>query len=97
MSAAPILSSLPIDQVKEHDAIVGEKSVLFGQLMKRNDELSALYDKIRIQTSSLHQGEVRSKLCRVCSFETCGGRLGGDYCTDPPSRVNDPEKSTTIS
>ncbi|CAM9594906.1 unnamed protein product, partial [Pylaiella littoralis] len=46
-------------QVKEHDAIVGEKGVLFGQLMKRNDELSLLYDKIRIQTSSLHQGEVR--------------------------------------
>eukprot|EP00903_Cladosiphon_okamuranus_P014974 g13859.t1 len=44
-------------QVKEHDAIVGEKGVLFGQLMKRNDELSLLYDKIRIQTSSLHQGE----------------------------------------
>lgn len=45
--------------MKEHDAIVGEKGVLFGQLMKRNDELSLLYDKIRIQTSSLHQGEVR--------------------------------------
>ncbi|CAM9786154.1 unnamed protein product, partial [Hapterophycus canaliculatus] len=42
-----------------HDAIVGEKGVLFGQLMKRNDELSLLYDKIRIQTSGLHQGEVR--------------------------------------
>lgn len=46
--------------MKEHDAIVGEKGVLFGQLMKRNDELSLLYDKIRIQTSSLHQGEVSS-------------------------------------
>lgn len=47
-----------LNKVKEHDAIVGEKGVLFGQLMKRNDELSLLYDKIRIQTSSLHQGEV---------------------------------------
>ncbi|CAN0124167.1 unnamed protein product, partial [Laminaria digitata] len=46
-------------QVKEHDAIVGEKSVLFSQLMKRNDELSPLYEKIRIQTPTLHQGEVR--------------------------------------
>ena len=48
--------------MKEHDAIVGEKGVLFGQLMKRNDELSLLYDKIRIQTSSLHQGEVRASV-----------------------------------
>ncbi|CAM9594247.1 unnamed protein product, partial [Discosporangium mesarthrocarpum] len=46
-------------QVKEHDAIVRENNVLGAQLTKRNEELTILYDKIKIQTSSLHQGEVR--------------------------------------
>ncbi|CAM9861031.1 unnamed protein product [Ascophyllum nodosum] len=46
-------------QVKEQDAIINEKGVLFGQLMKRSDELATLYDKIRVQTSSMYQGEVQ--------------------------------------
>lgn len=32
--------------------------MLLSQLTKRNDELTTLYEKIRVQTSSLHQGEV---------------------------------------
>lgn len=61
--------------MKEHDAIVGEKGVLFGQLMKRNDELSLLYDKIRIQTSSLHQGEVSLPVVQNDAVYCCACRV----------------------
>lgn len=67
---------LPFFKVKEHDAIVGEKGVLFGQLMKRNDELSLLYDKIRIQTSSLHQGEVSQS---PVGISKCTSRKNSTY------------------
>lgn len=70
------LSPLLVSKVKEHDAIVGEKGVLFGQLMKRNDELSLLYDKIRIQTSGLHQGEV----CKSVAPLSLPGRPGPCAC-----------------
>ncbi|KAG5184192.1 hypothetical protein JKP88DRAFT_290085 [Tribonema minus] len=51
-------------QLKEHEAIVGERRVLHAQLTKRGAELTDLYSKIQLQTASLHQGEVLyQKLC----------------------------------
>jgi len=45
-------------QQKEHDAVIGERDILGAQLIKRNEELSTLYEKIKIQRSQLHHGEV---------------------------------------
>ncbi|CAM9221671.1 unnamed protein product, partial [Heterosigma akashiwo] len=45
-------------QQKEHDAVVGERDLLGAQLIKRNEELGALYEKIKVQRSQLHHGEV---------------------------------------
>jgi hypothetical protein len=36
-------------QQKEYEAVICERDILGGQLIKRNDELAALYEKARIQ------------------------------------------------
>lgn len=46
-------------QVKEHAAIVAEREALTRQLHGRHTELTGLYEKIRIQTNALYQGETR--------------------------------------
>ena len=46
-------------QQKEHGAIVGERNVLQGQLIKRQEELATVYEKIKVHWSSLQHGEAR--------------------------------------
>eukprot|EP01018_Ginkgo_biloba_P005612 Gb_23651 [translate_table: standard] len=43
-------------QKKELDAIESEREVLAKQLMRRNEELTLLYEKIKIEQSTLNQG-----------------------------------------
>eukprot|EP00898_Chlorokybus_atmophyticus_P000353 jgi/Chlat1/1318/Chrsp118S01746 len=45
-------------QKKELDTVMDERDVLGTQLVRRNDELSLLYEKIRIQQSALSKGRV---------------------------------------
>ncbi|KAJ3153423.1 hypothetical protein HDU86_005253 [Geranomyces michiganensis] len=60
-------------QKKEYETLVQERDILGTQLIRRNDELSLLYEKIKIQTSTLHKGELqyRERLedIRVCKLE----------------------------
>lgn len=42
---------------EEHEAVVSERDILGTQLIRRNDELALLYEKIRIQQSTLAKGE----------------------------------------
>ncbi len=44
-------------QKRQFDAVVGERDLLGAQLIRRNDELSLLYEKIRIQQVTLQKGE----------------------------------------
>eukprot|EP00747_Dinoflagellata_sp_TGD_P162860 gnl/TRDRNA2_/TRDRNA2_180945_c0_seq1.p1 gnl/TRDRNA2_/TRDRNA2_180945_c0~~gnl/TRDRNA2_/TRDRNA2_180945_c0_seq1.p1 ORF type:complete len:877 (+),score=320.21 gnl/TRDRNA2_/TRDRNA2_180945_c0_seq1:83-2632(+) len=44
-------------QQKELDAVIGERDILGGQLIRRNEELALLYEKIKIQQSTLTKGE----------------------------------------
>jgi chromosome segregation ATPase len=44
-------------QQKEYDIVVSERDILGTQLIKRNDELSHLYEKIKIQQCTLNRGE----------------------------------------
>ena len=45
-------------QRKEYDQVINERDVLGTQLIRRNDELALLYEKLKIQQSALKKGEV---------------------------------------
>ncbi|XP_075204350.1 cilia- and flagella-associated protein 58 isoform X2 [Anomaloglossus baeobatrachus] len=48
-------------QRKELDQVIGERDMLGTQLVRRNDELALLYEKIKIQQSILNKGESQYK------------------------------------
>lgn len=48
-----------IKQKKEFEMVINERDILGTQLIKRNDELATLYEKIKIQQSTLTKGEVQ--------------------------------------
>ena len=43
-------------QKKELEKVINERDILGTQLIRRNDELSLLYEKIKIQQSTLNKG-----------------------------------------
>eukprot|EP01039_Chlorochromonas_danica_P004974 gene4974-5462_t len=44
-------------QRKEYDQVINQRDILGTQLIRRNDELALLYEKLRIQQSALKKGE----------------------------------------
>merc|ERR1712187_958324 len=46
-------------QQKELEGVVGERDILGAQLIRRNEELALLYEKIKIQHSTLQKGEIQ--------------------------------------
>ena len=46
-------------QKKEYDQVVNERDILGTQLIRRNDELALLYEKIKIQQSTLLKGQAQ--------------------------------------
>merc|ERR1719253_1487658 len=46
-------------QQKELEGVVGERDILGAQLIRRNEELALLYEKIKIQQSTLAKGEAQ--------------------------------------
>merc|ERR1719195_891583 len=46
-------------QQKELEGVIGERDILGAQLIRRNEELALLYEKIKIQQSTLHKGEIQ--------------------------------------
>ena len=48
-------------QMKQLQQVVGERDVLGTQLVRRNDELALLYEKLKIQQSTLNKGELQYK------------------------------------
>ncbi|GMH70981.1 hypothetical protein TrST_g2385 [Triparma strigata] len=46
-------------QKKEYDAVMSERDILGNQLIKRNQELTKLYEKVKVQRSVLHHGELQ--------------------------------------
>ena len=46
-----------LKQQKEFDIVVNERDILGTQLIRRNDELARLYEKIKLQQCTLSQGE----------------------------------------
>ena len=45
-------------QQREYDVVINERDILGTQLIRRNDELALLYEKIKIQQSAISQGEI---------------------------------------
>merc|ERR1719502_1598992 len=48
-----------LDQRKEYDQVINERDILGTQLIRRNDELALLYEKLKIQMSTLRKGEAQ--------------------------------------
>jgi hypothetical protein len=48
-------------QKKELDLVLGERDILGTQLIRRNDELALLYEKVKIQQSTLSRGQIQYK------------------------------------
>merc|ERR1719222_1422311 len=48
-------------QKRKYEEIISERDVLGQQLIRRNDELALLYEKIKIQQRTLQQGEIAYK------------------------------------
>ena len=46
-------------QTKEYDIVINERDILGTQLIRRNDELALLYEKIKIQASTLSKGQIQ--------------------------------------
>ena len=46
-------------QRKDYEMVINERDILGNQLIKRNDELGILYEKIKIQQSTLAKGNIR--------------------------------------
>mmetsp|Transcript_98233 Transcript_98233/g.283447 ORF Transcript_98233/g.283447 Transcript_98233/m.283447 type:complete len:844 (-) Transcript_98233:99-2630(-) len=46
-------------QQKELEGVIGERDILGVQLIRRNEELALLYEKIKIQQSTLQKGEIQ--------------------------------------
>lgn len=52
-----------VRQRKEYDVVVADRDILGTQLVRRNDELQLLYEKIKIQQSTLSKGAVQYREC----------------------------------
>ena len=50
------MDAMSIQHKNEYDQVVNERDILGTQLIRRNDELALLYEKIRIQQSTLRKG-----------------------------------------
>ena len=46
-----------LSQRKEYDQVINERDILGSQLIRRNDELALLYEKLKIMHSTLRKGE----------------------------------------
>lgn len=48
-----------LTQRQEYDQVVNERDVLGTQLIRRNDELALLYEKLKLQLATLRTGEAQ--------------------------------------
>ena len=46
-----------LTQRKEYDSVINERDILGAQLIRRNDEIGLLQEKLKIQHSTLTRGE----------------------------------------
>ena len=56
-AATPRRSAQALTQRKEYDSVINERDILGAQLIRRNDEIGLLHEKLKIQRSTLTRGE----------------------------------------
>merc|ERR1712036_213580 len=61
-------------QQKEYEGVISERDILGTQLIRRNEELALLYEKIKIQQSTLQKGEIQYK-DRVEEIKNLKGKI----------------------
>merc|ERR1719327_2473599 len=63
-------------QKRRYEEIISERDILGTQLIRRNDELALLYEKIKIQQRTLQGGEIaykqRLEESRALAIRTAG-------------------------
>merc|ERR1712187_420146 len=70
------------NQRKEFEAVTSERNILGTQLIRRNEELNLLYEKIKIQESTLKKGEIqyKNRLEEIKNQKEAIGALKFDLC-----------------
>lgn len=70
-------------QQNEYDAVISERNVLVGQVIKRTAEMERVYERIRLQTSMLRHGEDRYAQTKreLLNLQTDLGELSGKQQT----------------
>ena len=53
----PRCSAQALTQRKEYDSVINERDILGAQVIRRNDEIGLLQEKLKIQHSTLTRGE----------------------------------------
>lgn len=85
-----------VRQKKELDQVISERDILGTQLVRRNDELALLYEKIKIQQSTLNKGEAqynqRLEDIRVLKLEIRKLRRGKQILEKSVANVDDLRK-----
>jgi len=78
------------NQKKEFEGVTSERDILGTQLIRRNDELALLYEKIKIQQSTLQKGEIQYKerLDEIRSLKGKIGQLKSDLYVAKQQAVN---------
>lgn len=54
--------------------VMGERDILGSQLIRRNDELALLYEKVKLQAAALARGAVQYRDRCACGRAAAGAR-----------------------
>eukprot|EP01060_Flectonema_neradi_P001118 TRINITY_DN10670_c0_g1_i1.p1 TRINITY_DN10670_c0_g1~~TRINITY_DN10670_c0_g1_i1.p1 ORF type:complete len:774 (+),score=182.79 TRINITY_DN10670_c0_g1_i1:475-2796(+) len=65
-------------QKRDYENVMNERDILGAQLIKRNDELSRLYERIRIQQSTMNKGDIqyRDRMLELRQLKEKSSQLG---------------------
>ncbi|PHJ16679.1 flagellar associated protein [Cystoisospora suis] len=64
------------NQKKEYDVVLSERDMLGTELLRRNEEIALLYEKIKIQQSTLQKGEAQYRT-RLSDIRTLRQKISG--------------------
>jgi len=83
-------------QKRKYEEIISERDILGTQLIRRNDELALLYEKIKIQQRTLQQGEIaykqRLEESRALQIRTAALKREQHIATQTVANIDDLKK-----
>lgn len=86
-------------QMKDHEMVLNERDILGAQLIKRNQELEVLYEKIKISQSNLEKGEkhFRDKQSELAELKSKLISLRQEYADSEDAVANVGQFKTEIN